>query len=95
MTAGRKDDTGKLRWSLLPIASVMEIIKVLEFGAKKYAPNNWQLVPDAQTRYYDAMMRHIHAWRGGERSDPETGLHHLAHAGCCVLFAMWFDLTKN
>lgn len=95
MSEGRKDDTGKLRWSLLPMEPIIEVIKVLEFGAKKYAPNNWQLVPDAQTRYYDAMQRHIHAWRGGERNDPETELHHLAHAGCCVLFAMWFDLKKK
>jgi hypothetical protein len=36
-------------------------------------------------------MRHVHAWRAGETKDPESGLHHLAHAGCCLLFMLWLD----
>lgn len=40
-------------------------------------------------------MRHLTAWWGGEKSDPESGEHHLAHLGCCVIFLLWFDLTKE
>ena len=88
---GRKDDTKKRRYSLLPTGTVNHVVDVLEFGAIKYAPDNWQKVPDARRRYYDAAMRHIDSWFGGEVKDSETGLPHLAHAVCCLLFLIWFD----
>ena len=91
MTQGMKFDGAKHRWSLLPSGTVQQIIAVLEFGAAKYAENNWQHVDRGPERYYDALMRHVHAWRGGETNDPESGLHHLAHAGCCLLFMLWLD----
>lgn len=88
---GVKGDVGKLRWSLLPDGVVREVVKVLEFGAKKYQVDNWQKVPEPRTRYYDALIRHVEAWWLGERKDPESGCHHLAHAVCCGFFLMWFD----
>jgi len=95
ITQGQKFDQGKLRYSLLPTGTVQEVVKVLELGAVKYAPNNWQLVPDARTRYFDAIMRHLHAWWSGEKIDPETGLNHLAHAACSTLFLLYFDLQTR
>ena len=88
---GRKDDSSKRRYSLLPKGAVNSVVDVLEFGSKKYADNNWQKVPDAKTRYYDAAMRHLDAWLNGDLKDTETGLPHLAHAICCLMFLMWFD----
>lgn len=88
-TLGIKHDDGKPRWSLLP--PIKSVIQVLEVGAKKYGVDNWKRVPDARTRYYDAAMRHIDAWWGGEVLDPEDNLPHLAHAVCCLLFNLWFD----
>jgi len=88
---GMKFDGSKPRWSLLPTNTVQQIIQVLEFGAAKYKENNWQHVDRGPERYYDALMRHVHAWRDGEKRDPESGLHHLAHAGCCLLFMLWLD----
>ena len=89
---GKKHDAGKLQWHLLPIQPVQEIIRVLMFGATKYAPDNWQKVPNARDRYYNALLRHITAWYAGEVHDEETGISHLAHAGCCALFLLWFEL---
>lgn len=86
-----KKDENKPRWSLLPAGTIRQVINVLEFGARKYQVDNWQGVPDARRRYYDAVMRHIEAWWSGEKNDPETGLPHLAHAATCLLFLMWFD----
>ena len=88
---GVKHDSDKPRFSLLPLKQVWDIVAVLEFGAKKYAPDNWQKVPDAENRYFDAAMCHLCAWRSGEKRDPETNLPHLAHAACCLLFLMWGD----
>ncbi|XAG95366.1 hypothetical protein MIF8_75 [Erwinia phage MIF8] len=93
--AGRKFDLGKWRFSLLPIASILEVINVLEFGAKKYEVDNWKKVPEARERYFDATMRHIVSWYQGERNDPETGYNHLAHAVCCLLFLIWFDKQEK
>jgi hypothetical protein len=87
---GIKHDGGKPAWDLLPFAQVGEIVDVLTFGARKYpSPGNWQRVPDASNRYFAALMRHLAAWKSGERHDPETRLSHLAHAGACLLFLMW------
>ena len=94
---GRKDDSAKIRYSLLPVGTVNQVVQVLEFGSKKYADNNWMKVPSARTRYYDAAMRHIDAWWNGELLDLDKGdqkgshLPHLAHAICCLMFLMWFD----
>ena len=88
---GRKADAGKPRMSLLPWRAIQQIVAVLEFGATKYGADNWKRVPEAHQRYFDATMRHLLAWWDGERLDAESGLPHLAHAGCCILFLLWVD----
>ena len=89
--AGAKFDSDKLRWDLLPFKEVEDIVQVLTDGAKKYAPNNWQKVPDKEERYFAALLRHVIARRKGEIIDPDSGRTHLSHAGCCLLFLMWAD----
>ena len=87
-----KHDTGKVRYSLLPKGVLEKVLSILEFGANKYSKDNWQQVPNARDRYYDAAMRHIQAWYYGETKDPETGESHLAHALCCLMFLLWLDI---
>lgn len=89
ISEGIKNDKDKPRFSLLPLSELNQVIGVLEFGAKKYAPDNWKKVPFSEDRYFDAAMRHILAFRSGERLDKESGKNHLAHAVCCLLFWMW------
>jgi hypothetical protein len=86
-----KLDTEKDRWDLLPIGPVRQIVRVLTYGAKKYAPDNWLKVEEPQRRYYAAALRHLASWKSGERVDPESGFPHLAHAGCCILFLLGFE----
>lgn len=88
MTVGRKDDGGKRRWDLLPWDAVEHVVRVLEFGATKYTEGGWRHVPDARRRYMAATTRHLVAWWRGEKTDPESGLPHLAHAACNVLFLL-------
>jgi hypothetical protein len=91
-TGGRKFDGGKLEYGLLPPHALEQIVQVLTFGAKKYEPNNWRVVPDANRRYFDAAQRHLWAYKQGELLDPETGLPHLAHAACCIMFMADLDV---
>ncbi len=56
-----------------------------------YGNENWKLVEDGKRRYYEALIRHVTAWWCGESCDKDDGLHHLAHAGCCLLFLLWID----
>lgn len=88
---GQKFDSGKLRWALLPVDAVTEVVKVLMFGAGKYGDRNWEQGINYD-RLYDAAKRHLEAWWAGEDVDPETGISHLAHCGCCVLFLLAFRL---
>ena len=88
---GVKYDNGKLQWTLLPFRAIKEVLEVLAFGAKKYAADNWKIVPEARTRYVDAAFRHLTDWHLKERLDGETGKSHLAHAICCLLFLLWFE----
>ena len=92
---GIKHDTGKLRYSLLPWFSITAIVKVLEFGAKKYKINSWQGLADSEDRYFDAAIRHLLAYRDGEWLDPESGLSHLSHAACNVVFLIWLNKDKK
>lgn len=90
---GVKHDKEKPRWDLLPLAEISEVVDVMTYGAKKYSEYNWQKVDRPNARYTAAAMRHIVAWSLGEKKDPESGKHHLAHAICCLLFLIWFDNT--
>jgi len=95
---GAKYDQDKPQWDLLPWEPVAEVVAVLTLGAKKYSPDNWLKVPDHRRRYFAAALRHIMAWWCGQKNDAETGLHHLAHAICCLLFLMGRerkDQTRN
>lgn len=85
---GMKFDSGKLDYTLVPWDGMDEVVKVLEFGAKKYARDNWKHVEHAETRYLAAAFRHIIKYNEGEATDKETGLSHLAHATCCMLFLL-------
>lgn len=92
---GVKYDQTKPRMSLMPEGILDEMLAVLEHGSAKYSDDNWQAVPGAYTRYYDAAHRHINAWWNCEDRDPESGKHHLAHAMCCLAFLMWFDKQEE
>ena len=92
---GKKYDTGKPMWYLIPKRTVGTIVGVLTAGATKYGDDNWKKVESPRDRYYSALMRHVDSWRDGCLLDHETKLPHLAHAACCILFLMWFDNNED
>jgi hypothetical protein len=86
-----RDIAGDVRASqLLPACGpgLLEVAKVLTFGAAKYGENNWQGLDAFSQRYLAALLRHVFAYGSGEKADPESGLPHLAHAACCALFLL-------
>jgi len=82
---GVKFDEGKLQYELMPIGALEGVVKILSFGAQKYAPYNWMKVRPIY-RYYGALLRHIEAVRKGEWLDKESGFPHLDHAMCNLVF---------
>ncbi len=83
--SGVKFDSDKPRMELLSELAMEGTAKVLTFGAKKYAADNWRLGMDWR-RLIGAAMRHMAAFSRGEDIDPESGLPHLDHLSCCVMF---------
>ena len=91
---GLKFDDEKPDMYLLPPLATLEVGKVLTYGAKKYNPENWRKLDLLQERYTSAAMRHILAHMAGEKNDEETGLSHLAHAMCCLMFKLEDELLN-
>lgn len=88
-----KDDRadGKLRWDLLPLAEIEDIVRVYTEGAKKYVENSWQDIPDGFNRYLGATMRHLVAYTKGERFDSDTGCMHLAQVVWNAIAMLYYD----
>jgi hypothetical protein len=89
---GIKYDGEKPDYSLVPFQAMDEVVKVLTYGAAKYDRFNWEKVEPR--RYQAAALRHISAYMQGEKIDPESGINHLAHAVCSLLFLTDFDLRE-
>ena len=85
-----KNDNGKPEFELLPLDLMSDVNKVLQHGAEKYGVGNWRKYEGFKfSRCYNALLRHMFAWWRGEDNDPETGISHLAHAMCNLLFLMY------
>ena len=76
---------GKPKWALVHYGSLIPMIKVLEFGALKYAPNNWKK-PMPLDEILESMQRHLAALMDGEIYDKESGIHHMGHIQANAMF---------
>lgn len=92
---GVKHDAEKPDYSLTPWRALEEVVAVLTYGAKKYSRDNWQYVEPFKERYIAAALRHVVAYARGEKIDPESGLHHLAHAATCLLYLIERDKSDD
>jgi len=72
---------------LLPQESLLEVARVLGFGAKKYNRGNWRKGMN-HTRLAAAALRHITQYLGGQDKDPESKLEHIAHAICGLMMLL-------
>ena len=76
---------GKPKWSLVHYESLIPMIRVLEFGALKYAPRNW-IKPMNETEILESMQRHLAALMDGEEFDQESGINHMGHIQANAMF---------
>jgi len=90
-----KDDAGKPRFGLIPPKAERSVAEVLTFGAEKYDAEAWRRLEDGERRFLDAALRHINAFRDGEKLDQESKNHHLAHAISCLLFVLELDFNDE
>lgn len=77
-----KDTIGsdKLPLHLWPeVATIHGTLALLD-GALKYGRANWRHDGARASIYYDAARRHLDKWFEVSTTDPDSGLHHLAHA---------------
>ena len=81
-----RDDDGKAPIHLIPPEVFTALAAVYDFGAKKYAPRNWEKGMD-WSRVYSSAMRHLLAFWSGEDFDEESGFPHVWHAlwNCAAL----------
>lgn len=91
---GIKSDAEKLPVELLDAHALEGLTAVLAFGANKYAPNNWRKGFN-YSRLIAALLRHTFALMKGERNDPESGLPHIDHIGCCWMFLSNMMKTRS
>lgn len=76
VTEGRKYDSDKVRYELIPPEPLEALANLYAVGAKKYAPRDWEKGM-AWCRIFGSLMRHAWAWFRGQTIDAETGTHHM------------------
>jgi hypothetical protein len=95
-TGGVKFDDGKAAFELLPPELEEAVATVLAFGAKKYAPRNWEMGMD-WSRPYAAARRHLSNWwkradlGHGAGKDRDTGYSDLWHVATNIAFLIAYE----
>ena len=85
---------GKLQWSLVDFESFEPMVRVLEFGAKKYSRDNWKKGLPVRS-IIESLLRHTFAFLRGEDNDPESGISHIGHMMCNLMFLSYVMRTKR
>lgn len=88
-TGGLRYNETKPEWSLVDYDALESMVRVLEYGKKKYSAFNWKKgLPYTST--IESMLRHIYAFLDGEDLDPESGLPHTGHIMCNAMFLSYY-----
>jgi hypothetical protein len=85
---------GKAEWSMVHFKSLEPMVRVLMYGEKKYARDNWKKGLDRE-EILDSMQRHLAALIDGQEVDPESKLHHIGHIMCNCMFYSYFNVVNE
>ena len=93
---------GKHRLSLVQLAFLRSMIKVMEFGCRKYSRDNWKKSAggpdhdDFVRDRADSLWRHYeHRFLEGEVTDKESGESHMAAVAVNAMFIWFYDLNAK
>lgn len=75
----------RMQLHLVPDGPLAHVATAFFEGATKYGAYNWRVAGVRASTYISALRRHVGKWWNGERTDPKTGVHHLANATACLL----------
>lgn len=89
---GKRFNADKMRPSLISPFALWMLGKVLQFGAKKYAPHNWTKGLSWEETC-DSLQRHYLKFLMGEELDEESQLPHVAHLFCNTMFLVHMHVT--
>lgn len=89
---GKKNDTGKPRFDLIPPDFMWLMADLLAMGAKKYADRNWEKGMSFG-RVFAAMQRHAWKFWSGEDFDQEDGQRHLISVAWCAMVLLHYTLN--
>ncbi len=87
-------NTGKPQYSQIDMQCLEPMVRVLEYGMKKYARNNWKK-GFPETQLIDCLLRHVAAYLAGEETDPESGVSHVGHIQANAMFLGLKNNTKD
>lgn len=90
----KRNNKDKLKWSLVDFNSFEDMVKALEYGAKKYDMHNWKkglLI----TEVADSMLRHLFSFLEGEDNDKESGISHIGHIQANAMFLSYMIKNKK
>jgi len=90
---GAKFDTGKPDYSILEKSFLDSVSYVLMHGEKKYGRDNWKKGLEFN-RLFAACCRHLFQYKDESKTDSESGLNHLAHAACNIMFMIYLEKNK-
>lgn len=83
-----RHNAGKLQWTIVDFDSLASLVQALEYGAKKYAPDNWKKGMPVN-EILDCAFRHLIAFKQGETFDSESGVSHIGHAMANLMFIQY------
>ena len=69
------------------------MVRVLEYGAKKYEPENWKKPMDKK-QILDSAMRHLVQLMEDEELDSESNLQHVGHIMANMMFYSYHSKNK-
>lgn len=90
----RRDNQGKLEWSLVDFPSFEPMVQVLKWACtdKKPVPyprDNWKKGMNLDD-VYDSLLRHVLALKD-EKLDPESKIRHIGHVMCNAMFYSYHE----
>lgn len=71
-----KQSEGKPRWSLLEFGILSEMAEVLTKNAESHGGDRgWRTTENAEEEYFDALCRHLAAYKEGDKIDDDGHAH--------------------